>query len=259
MRRFTIPILTVLLLAAISVGLIHSHRYWSMIEENESAQNKRKPEPMPPLKVAKSAPEKIKITPLPTFVSSEKNESTQRERVVTLQQLKPPELPTEKIKSEPLPTFASKVNKEPAQSDSIATLQKQNPSELPAFSMDGSILEQAQKALREGIDPAGAVALAKSLPENPNHSDAAFLLLEYAAESGNLEAALAVGHYYDPIHTESGGSIQKNPETAYGWYQTALVKGKKDAEKHLAKLHQWAEKEASTGNTQAKNLLRNWR
>ena len=294
MRRFTIPILTVLLFAAIAVGLIHSQRYWSMIEENESAQDKKKPESAPPLKVANSAPEKIKRNPLPTFVSPEKNESSQPKRVVTLQKLKPPKLPPEKIKREPLPTFASTVKKKPTHPKPVAALQKQNQLELPvnkykirttppptprrkknepiqvasvsqkqksvppALPMGASFLEQAQKALREGIDPAGAVALAKSIPENPNHTDAAFLLLEYAAESGNPQAALAVGHFYDPIHTESGGSIRKNPETAYEWYQTALAKGQKEAEKRLTKLHQWAEKEASKGNSQAKDLLKNW-
>ncbi len=55
----------------------------------------------------------------------------------------------------------------------------------PSYGPNAPVIEQARKALREGIDPAGAVALSKTLPESPERPDAVFLLLEYAAEEGN--------------------------------------------------------------------------
>ena len=88
----------------------------------------------------------------------------------------------------------------------------------PSYPPDAPVLEQARKALREGIDPDAALALAKSLPDRPERADAAFLLLEYAAENGNREAALAVGHFYDPTRDTPSGTIRKNPLTAYEWY-----------------------------------------
>ena len=93
----------------------------------------------------------------------------------------------------------------------------------PSYPPDAPVLGQARKALREGVSPDEALALAKSLPEQPERADAAFLLLEYAADSGNSEAALAVGRFYDPTDDGPSGTILKNPSTAYEWYQEALA------------------------------------
>ncbi|MBW2657768.1 MAG: hypothetical protein JRC59_08745, partial [Deltaproteobacteria bacterium] len=93
----------------------------------------------------------------------------------------------------------------------------------PSYTPDAPVLEKARKALREGITPEAALALAKALPESPERRDAAFLLLEFAADSGNAEAALAVARYYDPTDKAPSGTIRKNPETAYGWYTEALA------------------------------------
>lgn len=129
----------------------------------------------------------------------------------------------------------------------------------PTYSPDAPVLEKVRKALREGITPEEAVAMAKSLPESPERADAAFLLLEYAADSGNAEAALAVGGYYDPTDTAPSGTIRKNPETAYGWYRDALKGGQEKAKANLAQLHSWIEKQASDGSSEARELLNNWR
>ena len=128
----------------------------------------------------------------------------------------------------------------------------------PAYPADAPILEQAREALREGIDPAGAVTLAKSLPDRPERSDAAFLLLEYAAESGNPEAALSVGRYYDPADDGPSGTIRKNPATAYEWYLAARDGGQEEAENHLSRLRKWAEEEALKGSSEAWELLDRW-
>jgi hypothetical protein len=129
----------------------------------------------------------------------------------------------------------------------------------PSYSPDAPVLEQARKALREGISPAEALALAKSLPESPERADAAFLLLEYAADSGNVEAALAVARYYDPTDEEPSGTIRKNPETAYNWYRQALTGGEANAKNNLAQLRSWVEKQADDGDHEARELLKNWR
>jgi len=129
----------------------------------------------------------------------------------------------------------------------------------PSYPPDAPVLEQAREALREGISPADAVTMAKALPDRPERADAAFLLLEYAAESGNAEAALAVGRFYDPAYEGSSGSIRKNPTTAFEWYQEALTKGQKQAHNQLAKLRLWVEEKAKQGSSQAKELLNSWR
>jgi hypothetical protein len=129
----------------------------------------------------------------------------------------------------------------------------------PSYTPDAPVLEQARKALREGISPAEALALAKSLPESPERADAAFLLLEYAADGGNAEAALAVARYYDPTDKEPSGTIRKNPETAYSWYREALSGGQEKAKSNLAQLRSWVAAQADEGNPDARELLKNWR
>lgn len=129
----------------------------------------------------------------------------------------------------------------------------------PSYTPDAPVLEQARQALREGITPEAALALAKSLPESPERADAAFLLLEFAADAGNAEAALAVGRYYDPTDETPSGTIRKNPETAYGWYTEALTGGQEDARIRLAQLRSWVEEQANQGAYEARQLLNTWR
>ena len=128
----------------------------------------------------------------------------------------------------------------------------------PTYPPDAPVLEQARKALRDGIDPKEALAMAESLPDKPERADAAFLLLEYAAESGNGDAALAVGHFYDPTHEGPSGTIRKNFETAYEWYREALALGQENAKEYLARLRRWVEEQANQGSTEAKDLLDRW-
>lgn len=128
----------------------------------------------------------------------------------------------------------------------------------PSYTPDAPALEKARKALREGISPEDAVALAKSLPESPERADAAFLLLEFAADSGNAEAALAVARYYDPTDKEPSGTIRKNPESAYNWYTEALAGGQENAKIRLAQLRRWVEEQAAQGSIAARDLLDIW-
>jgi TPR repeat protein len=154
-----------------------------------------------------------------------------------------------------------KEKDEPTQLPRMANLPPKKEAPKPApppYSSDAPLLEQVREAMRKGIDPEAAVALAKSLPDKPERADAAFILLEYAAEAGHAEAALMVARYFDPTQTEDSGTIIKDPAAAYEWYQQALSGGQEQAQKHLPTLKQWAENEALQGSAEANELLKNW-
>ncbi len=141
----------------------------------------------------------------------------------------------------------------------LPSMKTTTPPPPPSYPPDAPVLEQARKALREGLDPAGALALARSLPDRPERADAAFLLLEYAADSGDAEAALEVGRYYDPAYKGPSGSIRKNPAAAYERYQEARAGGEEKAQKQLAELRRWVEGQAAKGSSEAWKMLNRWR
>ena len=128
----------------------------------------------------------------------------------------------------------------------------------PSYTPDAPLLEQVREAMRKGIDPDGALAMAKTLPDKPERADAAFILLEYAAEGKNGEAALEVARYFDPTYAGDSGTIVKDPEVAYDWYQLALSEGLFEAEIHISNLKQWVTKQADDGSYQARELLKEW-
>lgn len=132
------------------------------------------------------------------------------------------------------------------------------PPPKPTYAPDAPVLEQARQALREGITPADALAMAATLPEKPERADAAFLLLEYAAENGNAEAAMAVGEYYDPSLDRSSGSIRKNPAYAFEWYRIALEGGHSESSNRLTDLRRWVVASAENGAADAQALLETW-
>jgi len=129
----------------------------------------------------------------------------------------------------------------------------------PTYAPDAPLLEQVREAMRKGIDPDSALAMAKSLPDKPERADAAFILLEYAAEAENGEAALEVGRYFDPTYAGDSGTIVKDPEVAYDWYQLALSQGLTEAGIHLTNLKQLVTKQAAEGSYKARELLKNWK
>ncbi len=129
----------------------------------------------------------------------------------------------------------------------------------PAYAPDAPLLEQVREAMRKGIDPDGALAMAKSLPDKPERADAAFILLEYAAEAENGEAALEVGRYFDPTFAGDSGTIVKDPEHAYDWYRLALSQGVLEADIHLSNLKQWVTKQAAEGSYKSRELLKSWK
>tara|TARA_B100000315_G_scaffold115302_1_gene105841 strand:+ start:8529 stop:9125 length:597 start_codon:yes stop_codon:yes gene_type:complete len=159
------------------------------------------------------------------------------------------------------PPDSTEKTTEPTTLPRIANIPPKKPADItppPSYPPDALLLEQVRKALREGIGPNEALVLAKSLPERSEQADAAFLLLEYAAEYGNAEAALFLGHYYDPTDKGPSGTIRKNPATAYEWYTEALAGGQEEASNQLATLRQWVEKQANQGSVEAEELLNRW-
>ena len=132
------------------------------------------------------------------------------------------------------------------------------PPPTPKYEPDAPVLEQARKAMRDGIGSSEAYDMAQTLPDSPERADAAFLLLEYAAEAGHTLAALKIAGYYDPTNTNPSGTIRKNPATAFEWYQTAIEGGQTEAKNDLEQLRRWVNKKAEQGNQEARELLKSW-
>lgn len=125
----------------------------------------------------------------------------------------------------------------------------------PTYAPDAPLLQKAREALASGISPEKAMEMARGLPDQPERHDAAFLLLEFAADGGNPNAALAVGEYYDPSNTTDTGTIRKNAVTAYEWYQTASDAGVAEARNRIDRLMKWAKNASGQGVKTAKELL----
>lgn len=147
----------------------------------------------------------------------------------------------------------------PAQAESVP----EKPADgAPPATAAPTALETARKHLRGAADPAASVALAKPLrrPEaSPEDSDAAFLLLEDAAQKGNAEAMWLVGQFYDPAASLPRGSIPVDMDLARQWYEKAKAAGIAQADAALKALRAHVEAEAGKGNTEARMLLQRWK
>lgn len=117
-------------------------------------------------------------------------------------------------------------------------------------------LARAREHLAGPADPAQGVTLAKSLRLEREGLDAAFLLLEDAAQKGDSEAMLLTGGYFDPADPAPSGSIHKDPAAALAWYAKAKAAGHPLADARLAALRAWAQAEAARGSRDAAQLLR---
>ncbi len=116
-------------------------------------------------------------------------------------------------------------------------------------------MQMARAFLRDMGRPEQALELGKTFPDTPEGRDAAFLVLEAAADGGMSEAMLLLGGYYDPLDTAPSGTIQKDPEQAVRLYDQAKVFGHPEAGKRLEALRNWLNQQANQGNTQARELL----
>ena len=68
---------------------------------------------------------------------------------------------------------------QPTKLPRMANLPPQEPAPqpvTPSYAPTAPLLEQVREAMRKGIDPDAAAALAKSLPDEPERADAAFFL-----------------------------------------------------------------------------------
>lgn len=123
-------------------------------------------------------------------------------------------------------------------------------------------LQQAREHLRGTADPETSLKLARPLrtqQAGTEESDAAFLLLEDAAQKGNIEAMFLVGQFYDPQASLPRGSLPADMSQAKHWYESAKAKGHAGADKALADLRRHVEAEAAKGNAEAAFLLRDWK
>jgi TPR repeat protein len=86
------------------------------------------------------------------------------------------------------------------------------------------------------------------------------LLYFFAARNGNAEAAFELAQLYDPNHFEPGSSLMGEPDAfqAFKWYTAAKNGGVGEAQARLDALHEWAEKAAENGDTEAERLLLQW-
>lgn len=124
-----------------------------------------------------------------------------------------------------------------------------------------SPLASAREQLRGQALPDVSLAMAKPLRKadaKPEESDAAFLLLEDAAQKGNAEAMFLVGQFYDPASTLPRGSIPADLTQAKRWYDQALQKGQPQAKAALDSLKEHARALEAKGDAEARALLQNW-
>lgn len=122
-------------------------------------------------------------------------------------------------------------------------------------------LASAREQLRGQALPDVSLAMAKPLRKadaTPEETDAAFLLLEDAAQKGDAEAMFLVGQFYDPASTLPRGSIPADLTQAKRWYDQAAQKAQPQAKAALDKLKEYARGLEAKGDAEARSLLQNW-
>ena len=122
-------------------------------------------------------------------------------------------------------------------------------------------LASAREQLRGQALPDVSLAMAKPLRKaeaTPEETDAAFLLLEDAAQKGDAESMFLVGQFYDPASTLPRGSIPADLTQAKRWYDQAVQKGQPQAKAALDKLKEYARGLEAKGDAEARSLLQNW-
>lgn len=159
----------------------------------------------------------------------------------------------------PEPVVPEPVMTEPAKPE--ATPPQAKPEPQPAVAEQAPPaqplppMERARALLRTGGSPEAALALSKELPHTPEGRDAAYLLLEAAAEQGQPDAMLGLASFYDPRDSAPKGSIVPDAEQAWQWYAKAVAAGKAEAAETQKELRAWLEAEAQKGSAEAKNIL----
>lgn len=125
-----------------------------------------------------------------------------------------------------------------------------------------SPLHMAREMLRGQAQPEQSLSAAGPLrtPQaSPEQSDAAFLLLEDAAQKGNAAAMYMVAQFYDPQSRLPRGSLPVDLTQARRWYEAALQKGHAEARPALDALRAYAKTQADKGDAEAAALLQDWK
>lgn len=132
----------------------------------------------------------------------------------------------------------------------------------PEAAAGAHALSEARELLRRNAAPEETLAAGKALrtPDaDARQSDAAFLLLEDAAQKGNAEAVFLVARFYDPASDLPRGSIPPDLAQARSWYEAARDKGHAESAQALSALRTFAEEKARQGDEEARLLLQTWK
>jgi len=89
----------------------------------------------------------------------------------------------------------------------------------------------------------------------------AHLMFFFAAREGHIEAMMMMAEMSDPtlFRAENNLLDKANAVQAYKWYNQALDSGFEPARSRLENLRSWAEAEAGYGNSEAQQLLLNFK
>lgn len=169
-----------------------------------------------------------------------------------------PELPKPDNPAAPAPAQPA----EKPQTKAPATPPATPPAREEASASGTQALSEARDLLRRNAPPEETLAAGKALrtPDaDARQSDAAFLLLEDAAQKGNAEAMFLVGRFYDPASELPRGSIPPDLSQARNWYESARDKGHAESAQALSALRAYAEQKARQGDEEARLLLQNWK
>lgn len=172
-----------------------------------------------------------------------------------------PELPKPDSPAPPTPEAPAPAapSAEQPQAGTPPTPAPSAPAATPAGT---AALSEARELLRRNAAPEETLAAGKALrtPDaDARQSDAAFLLLEDAAQKGNAEAMLLVGRFYDPASDLPRGSIPPDLSQARSWYEAARDKGNAEAAQALSSLRSFVEQKTRQGDEEARLLLQNWK
>jgi hypothetical protein len=108
-------------------------------------------------------------------------------------------------------------------------------------------------------DPTEVFANAQRL-QDEGHPEDAYLLYRYAANKGDVQAALLLGTQADPAYYTAAGNIlpEPEPEQAIKWYRMASAEGNAEAAERLKALRGRLEQASASGDVQADRLLLLW-
>ena len=123
-------------------------------------------------------------------------------------------------------------------------------------------ISSARDLLRRNAPPEETLAAGKALrapAAGGQQSDAAFLLLEDAAQKGSAEAMFLVGSFYDPASELPRGSIPPDLAQARYWYEAARDKGYAEGARALSALRDLTVQKARRGDGEARLLLQSWK